>query len=221
MDAVESGINDAGNWWQNARLDLLDRLLSKYHRGKRILSVGSGTAEELDILDKYGKVDAIDVVVTSKRVKKGSVTKIPSKAAVYDTIVLLDVLEHVKDHKKACKEMHRVLKKGGRIIMTVPAIQWIFGEHDRALGHHRRYSKRTLRLVMKDFSTFRFTYWNSFLSLPVILSRKLRKSKGVDKIGVASGVDRAFELVLRLENSLIGKGFGFPLGISLVGVIER
>jgi glycosyltransferase involved in cell wall biosynthesis len=65
-----------------------------------------------------------------------------------DTVVCLNVLEHVEDDEKALKNIHRVLEPGGRAIVLVPQDQRIYGELDAVLGHFRRYSAAELRHKM-------------------------------------------------------------------------
>lgn len=63
----------------------------------------------------------------------------------FDTIICLNVLEHIEKDEEALRRFRRLLKDGGRAIVLVPAMQSLYGEMDRAMGHHRRYSRRALR----------------------------------------------------------------------------
>ena len=67
-----------------------------------------------------------------------------------DTVVCLNVLEHTKKDKKALENMYKILKKGGRIILLVPNIKFLYGNLDKNLGHHRRYAKKELLKIMKE-----------------------------------------------------------------------
>ena len=67
-----------------------------------------------------------------------------------DTVVFLNVLEHVKDDQGSLKRLYSVLQPGGRAIVLVPCGQEIFGTLDTALGHFRRYSKDELRARMEE-----------------------------------------------------------------------
>jgi SAM-dependent methyltransferase len=62
-----------------------------------------------------------------------------------DTIVCLNVLEHIEDDKRALQHMHAVLRPGGRALLIVPAFESLYGPIDRNLGHFRRYSQANLR----------------------------------------------------------------------------
>jgi len=72
-----------------------------------------------------------------------------SFAASMDTVVCLNVLEHIEDDMQGLRNIHSVLEKGGRAVVLVPHGQEIFGTLDVALGHHRRYSRQELRQRME------------------------------------------------------------------------
>ena len=63
----------------------------------------------------------------------------------FDTIICLNVLEHVRDDGRSLAVMRALLRSGGRLLLLVPALPWIYGTLDTALGHHRRYTPRELR----------------------------------------------------------------------------
>lgn len=64
----------------------------------------------------------------------------------FDTVVCVNVLEHIEDDARALGLFRDIVAEtGGQVLIFVPAVQGIYGPHDAALGHHRRYSKRTLR----------------------------------------------------------------------------
>jgi 2-polyprenyl-3-methyl-5-hydroxy-6-metoxy-1,4-benzoquinol methylase len=63
----------------------------------------------------------------------------------FDSVLLVNVLEHITDDVSALKAFEKIVVPGGRVIVFVPALQIAYGPLDAELGHHRRYSKRTLR----------------------------------------------------------------------------
>lgn len=68
----------------------------------------------------------------------------------FDTIMCFNVLEHIEDDKCALKNMYKLLGKGGRLCLIVPAFQCIYGEMDRTDGHYRRYKKAVLINILED-----------------------------------------------------------------------
>ncbi len=74
----------------------------------------------------------------------GSVMDMPFDDASFDLTVSLDVIEHLEDDIGALRELHRVTKPDGALLVTVPAYQWLWSGHDEINHHHRRYNRRTL-----------------------------------------------------------------------------
>lgn len=66
---------------------------------------------------------------------------------LYDAVLYIDVIEHIKDDKEEILLATQFLKPGGTLIILVPAHQWLFSPFDRAVGHYRRYHKNTLRAL--------------------------------------------------------------------------
>ena len=66
-----------------------------------------------------------------------------------DTAVCMNVLEHLKDDETAVATFSKRLRAGGTLVLLIPAVPWLFGEIDRRLGHYRRYSRRSARLLME------------------------------------------------------------------------
>lgn len=64
--------------------------------------------------------------------------------AGFDTIIALNVIEHIKDDKLAIQNCKRLLRKDGRLVILVPAFQWLYNSLDKELGHYRRYKKKSL-----------------------------------------------------------------------------
>lgn len=97
--------------------------------------------------------------------------------AVADVIVMHDVLEHIADDAAATEHLRRILKPGGLLVLSVPAMPALFGYHDEQLGHHRRYTARTLRAVLEphfEIETCR-SYGMLFIPITWLLSRRLRR----------------------------------------------
>jgi len=103
---------------------------------------------------------------------------LPYADGQFDTVMCSDVLEHIDMHEEALRELSRVARK--KVIITVPAYQWLYGEYDRMLEHKRRYGA-------KDFKGFKVTYLFWFL-VPVLFIRKLFNLKHRPLPGWIEGV---------------------------------
>src|SRR3569623_2355663 len=153
---------DSTHWWYRARRDILADYLSreaKLPANAKILEIGCGTGHNLPMLAAFGTVDAIEIdpaarAIASERLgKPGSASPLPLLPDVprgaYDLIAVLAVVEHIEDDVAALKAMAACLAPGGKILVTVPAHQWLWSAHDVVNHHHRRYSKGTLDAAIK------------------------------------------------------------------------
>ena len=89
----------------------------------------------------HSKIQAYNTTVES-------LNKHLSEAEKLDTLVLMNVLEHLEDDHQVLEQLKRRLKPGGRVVLLVPAANWAFGKLDERLGHYRRYSKSYARKLM-------------------------------------------------------------------------
>jgi SAM-dependent methyltransferase len=67
-----------------------------------------------------------------------------------DTVLCVNVLEHVQDDRTALAAMARLLPPGGHLLLQVPALEWLHGSLDTALGHHRRYARQPLARLLEE-----------------------------------------------------------------------
>lgn len=222
------------SFWFKARRNLIFQLLSKKRikDNVKILSIGVGTGDELEVLNKFGEVSIIDInkkaldLIPKKLFYKkqvGDARNLSFKEKSFDIVVAFDVLEHIKEDNLVIKEIYRVLKQNGIFFFSVPAFQFMYSSHDKALNHYRRYSKKHLKLLLKNFKQTKMNYWNSFLFLPICLTRILKKNSPpkVDDDNVSSSLDFLFLKLLNLENFLISKNISFPFGVSIFGICRR
>lgn len=137
---------------------------------------------------------------------------------VADVIVMHDVLEHLADDHDAVERLHRLLKPDGILILSVPAMQWLFGYHDEQLGHFRRYRKRSLRTVVQPrFDIRRIRYFGaSMIPLTLWFSRWRRRPYPTSTAGGDGLVARAFRTLCRAEERFPG-----PVGTSLLCEARR
>lgn len=81
----------------------------------------------------------------------------------FDSIVALNVVEHIEDHELAIRNCYKLLRPGGHIIILVPAYQFLYNRFDKELGHFRRYTRKKLRnlIASQGFDIIFSTYFNS------------------------------------------------------------
>lgn len=159
---LELNLKEANYWWHVNRRQLVLKFLdSKGLSASRILEVGCGGGLLSSLLIQAGaNVVATDIEINATRLARAKgVTKSlnfdagqawPFKKHSFQVVIMLDVLEHIKDDRACLYEARRVLSRGGMAVLTVPAHQFLFSSWDKVLGHHRRYSKSLLRQTLRD-----------------------------------------------------------------------
>ncbi|NJO14797.1 MAG: class I SAM-dependent methyltransferase [Thioploca sp.] len=78
-----------------------------------------------------------------------------------DTIVLINLIEHIKDDRLMIEQCYDILNTAGRLIIFAPAFQWLFSNYDRQAGHYRRYNKSMFQVILPDyFQIEKIQYFN-------------------------------------------------------------
>ena len=227
---------DEVHWWYVARRRILHDLIAREVRlppQARILEIGCGTGHNFEMLRSFGRLDAIEVdgearALASRRLGHAvSSAPLPELEGIadgsYDLIALLDVLEHVEGDRAALASIAAKLAPGGRILVTVPAYQWMWSAHDVAHHHKRRYSRRTLRAAASaaGLRTERIGYFNSLL-FPVaaaarIAGRLVRRTGSDDRLP-PKPLNALLRGIFGLERHLVGR-VPLPAGVSLFALL--
>lgn len=147
----------------------------------------------------------------------------------YDAIVLFDVLEHIKETKPFLHALANHLKPSGILIINVPALQSLYSNYDKAVGHFKRYGKNDAESELNDagFKVIDMRYWG-FALAPIALLRKLYlSSKATDSSNQISEqgfkppsefVNSAFKKIMSVETTLTKTP---PLGSSLLVLAQK
>lgn len=133
-----------------------------------------------------------------------------------DMIVMHDVLEHIEDDAAAARHLRGLLKPGGRLIISVPALQSLFGHHDVLLGHYRRYTKRSLARVLEPYFRIRQIRYFGFTFIPLALwFSKWRKKPYPVETAAQGFKGRVVAALCSMESRI-----AFPLGTSVIAELE-
>jgi glycosyltransferase involved in cell wall biosynthesis len=200
--------------------------------GQRILEVGAGTGNLTRFLFGRDEVVATDVdprytELLARRFEQATnisaVTfdlggELPAELAArhFDTILCLNVLEHVADDRAALARLRDRLEPGGRLILLVPAHRGLYGSIDRAIGHYRRYERNELeRLLVEGGFEIESLFHVNATSIPGwYLNGRVLRRESVPGIQ-ARLADRLVPLY-RLERRL-----GIPFGLSIITFARR
>ena len=157
---------------------------------KKILEVGPGNcvflqryyhiSKEIHLFEPSSKIRN----KLNKKIKKFKGIKLLSKyyKSNYDTIIYLDVLEHIKDDEKEILRAYKKLKKKGNLIVSVPAFQYLYTDYDRKIGHYRRYNKKSFEIIFEKLKLkkYQMTYFDSIGYILIFLSKFLAVSNKVN-----------------------------------------
>jgi SAM-dependent methyltransferase len=142
----------------------------------------------------------------------------------YDLIAVLDVVEHIEDDVGALKAMADCLAPGGKILVTVPAHEWLWSAHDVVNHHHRRYSKSTLAVAIARAGLKHngLRYFNSLLFPLAAAARIVGRMTGKDDSDDSPPppfLNAIFERIFRAERHLLGRVPMSP-GVSIVTLVS-
>lgn len=225
--------HDSTHWWYRARREILFDYLTReaaLPRDARILEIGCGTGHNLPMLARFGSIEAIEIdpvargIASERLGKPVSAAPLPELPGIergaYDLIAVLDVVEHIEDDVAALKAMRDCLKPGGKILITVPAHQWMWSAHDVVNHHHRRYSKASLGRAISAAGLGHngLRYFNSLLFPLAAAARVAGRMTGRDDSDDSpppKALNTLFETIFGWERHLVGR-MPLPPGVSIV-----
>lgn len=203
----------------------------------RILDAGCGTGGLIRRLAplqpdwRWTGVDVSPLACALARERGGadiveaSVTALPFRDGEFSAVVSADVLYHLDDDEAALREMARVLRPGGVMIINVPAHRWLWSYHDGAVAGRRRYDRRELagKLARAGLTARRLTHWNTLLLPLIAVRRKLlpAPSSGSDVRLAAPWLESTLTAVLAAETAWIRGVSNLPAGSSILAVATR
>ena len=208
----------------------------------RLLDAGSGTGANLPFLQQYGTAIGLELFQRGirfaqdrgvPRLIQGSVTHLPVADATIDVVLSFDVLYCLEApaEQAAMREMFRVLRPGGFVVINTAALDMLRGDHSVLGGEVRRYTKRELggKLERAGFSVTRLTYTNASLFPITAAVRALQRLRGAKTGAENKGdfyvppapINALFSGALALEAKIIEAGLDMPVGSSLLCLARK
>lgn len=235
---IEMAETESNHWWFSGRRAIISTIIQKLDipKNSKILEVGCGTGGNLQMIAKFGQVCAFDIDANAREIalkktegfyeiKVGSCPdEIPFSDQRFDLICMFDVLEHIERDSETLIAIKQLLAKNGRILLTVPAYQYLYGPHDEFLHHKRRYSVNQLskKIVVARLRSVKITYFNTILFPLVAIMRLKDKFLSNSSYGTSvppSFVNEILRTLFSAERYLL-KYFNLPFGVSLLCVLE-
>ncbi|MGE0452882.1 MAG: class I SAM-dependent methyltransferase [Vicinamibacteria bacterium] len=225
-------------WWYAGMRSISFRLLETAlgpGSGERILDAGCGTGRNLLHFSRRGRGVGIDLSEEALRfcrtrgvvAVRGTLLELPFRDGGFDGISSFDVLYHrwVTDDRAALRELARVLRPGGWLLVRVPALMALWGAHDEAVHSRHRYTRGELRTLLESagLEVARASYCNSLL-LPLLFARRtldrLFHRHGSDVQFLPAPLETLFRLALETEAFLL-RFLSFPAGASVMAVARK
>jgi len=211
--------------------------ISRY-LGKNIIEVGAGIGSFSEMLlesdpDTLSLVEPSELYGQLAEVfsGEGKRTRIDTYNAIFaevadliiastvpDSIIYINVLEHIDDDQGELRLIHKSLKDGGKCVLFVPALQFLYGNFDRALGHYRRYRKGELerKCVDAGFTILRSTYFDFAGVLPWFVKYRLLRSEELGG-GAVELYDRLVVPVFKRIEAVVP----VPIGKNILLIVEK
>ena len=224
------------HWWYQGRRALVRDTLRRFVvPAGHVLDVGCGTGDNMQMLEEVSGVAVVGTDLSTHalyhaargRTEIALAEDLPVASETCGLVTSMDVVEHLDDDLVGLREYRRVLKRQGLLLLTVPAYQWLWSEHDVRAAHRRRYRVGGLKSVVETagFEVLHTTYYNSFLVPPAVLLRRtpLRRlvTQADEDVGNTSRVvSKVMTALTRIERSLALRG-AVPFGLSILLVGRR
>lgn len=235
-------------WWFQGRrtviLTVLDQFLCRLKAlpaspdELKFLDLGCGTGMLLEDLKTRGKAVGLDfspIALSYCRERnlaalgRADVGYLPIRTQSVDVVTALDLVEHVRDDRALLGEIYRVLKPGGMVLMTVPAHKALWGPHDRALHHFRRYEKEEFLRLVNDIGLhpLKYTYTVATAYLPAMVYRRTKRMivradapPRTDEFPLPGFVNSTLRTIMNCEARYLQKR-NLPFGLSLLCIASR
>lgn len=223
----EIGTLEHDHWWYAGRRAVILAALRRYvPAGARVLDFGCGGGALTQAMAGRYRVLGVDTSPTAIQLAQGrgiearliaSDQDLPSG---FDAVCALDVIEHLDDDVAELRRMAAAVRRGGMVVVTVPAYRFLWGQMDGVAGHRRRYRLRGLGQAMREagLSRVHASYFNMWLFPLIAVGRLVGLPRREHEVDLPPRlVNAALRVVFETEAPLASR-FRLPFGVSILYV---
>ncbi len=229
------------HWWFEGRRRVIREVLQRHllpRANRRLLDVGCGTGGMFPMLSEFGAVDGAeaspDALERARRKfpeRRIESCDLPSTLpeGTWDVVTAFDVIEHLDQPVESLRTMRQRLPFDGQVVVTVPAFQFLWSQHDVVNHHRRRYSRMELvsQLSSAGLRVTFCSYYNTLLFPAVAAARiaekllpsGLMKQSDSDLEETSAPINRVLTTLFGSERLAVGRT-QLPFGVSLIAVAQ-
>lgn len=232
---------EEAHWWFVGRKKILTAVLGQKivpSHNDRALDIGCGTGFLTSLVSKMSNsvycvemanemIDALRNNIKNAHIIKGYWPDVDIDQT-FSLVTLFDSLEHIEDDKKALRKIESVLEPGGVVVITVPAYQFLWSEHDVVNQHFRRYSKKLMEDTIREnteLTILQLSYFNTIFFIPIATIRLLKNVFGIqtkvsDIISLPPIINSVCAWLFGIERKFL-PWMNLPFGTSLLCIAQK
>lgn len=229
---------DSEHWWFVARRQILADQIAALNigSGARVLEAGCGPGGNLEMLSRFGDLAAFELdaearVLASERsgidVIAGALPdEIAYPAETFDLVAAFDVVEHIERDQESVRSMAELLRPGGRLMISVPAYQWLWSKHDERHHHWRRYTRQEIEalIISAGLRIEKSSHFNTLLFPMILLVRLYKNLLGItdrpDDRTPGPFMNGLLRRIFAAERFWLRHG-SFPMGVSILCIATK
>jgi 2-polyprenyl-3-methyl-5-hydroxy-6-metoxy-1,4-benzoquinol methylase len=196
-----------------------NRIVRNVQGIERIVSIEPSTT----LMEAYKHKYKLPDYVTFDTVDLFDLT--PCSYGLFDTIILIHVLEHIENDRAAMTHLHGLLSPGGKVLIEVPAMPFLFSAHDEMLGHYRRYNKKKFRAMIDsslyDINDLWFQDEIGMIGSFVYFKMKKVRLKSEEGVSLVKNQGNLYDKYVIPFEKFYEKFLRFPFGLSLTGILKK